>query len=53
MINSVTRWFEITPYNEKYRYLSQTKLKLRGFIDTLDQWKSRMTKYQNLLVMSS
>ena len=34
-------------------YQSQTWLKLLGYLDILDQFKSRMTKDQNLLVMSS
>ena len=53
MINIVTGWFEIAQYDEKKRYLSQTWLKLRGCLDTLDQQKSRMTKDQNLLVTIS
>ena len=37
----------------KELYLSQTNLKLRGFLYTLDQQKSWMTKDQNLLFTSS
>ena len=53
MINPITGWFEIAQYDNKKRYLLQTQLKLCGFLDILDQYKSRMTKDQNLLFTGS
>ena len=47
MIDTVIGWFKITQYDDKKRYQSRTKLRLRGFIDILDQQKSLMTKYHN------
>ena len=35
------------------RYKSQTYLKLRGCLVTLDHWKPNITKEKNLLVMIS
>ena len=37
MINPVTGWSEIAQYDDKNRYISQTYLKLRGYLDTPDQ----------------
>ena len=53
MIYHVTGWFEIAQYDDKSIYLLKTWLKLRHCQDTLDQYKSRMTKDNNLLVTSS
>ena len=53
MIDPVTGWFEIAQYDDKKRYLSQTELKLHGCRNTLEQYKSSMTKDQNLLITSS
>ena len=52
IIDPVTGWFEIMQYDDKNKYQSKNWLKLRGFLDTLDQYKSRMTKDHNLLVTS-
>ena len=57
MIDPVIGWFEITQYNNNIaisiKNLVKTKLKLCERLDTLEKWKSRMTKDQNLLVLGS
>ena len=52
MIDPVTGWFELAQYDGKKRNLSQTQLKLRSCLDTIDQQKSCMNKDNNLLVAS-
>ena len=53
MIDTVTEWFEITQYNGKRAISIANLVKLGGCMDTSDQYKSRTTEGQNLLVMSS
>ena len=49
MIDTVTRWFKITQYDDK---IVISIMNLVGF-NILYQWKSRMTKDKNSLFMSS
>ena len=53
MIDPVTWWSEKRNILIKQRYQLLTLLKLCVYLDTLDQYKSRMTKEKNLLVTSS
>ena len=39
MIYPVTRWFKIRKYNEKMVISITNLVKLRGYLDTVDQWK--------------
>ena len=51
MIDPVTGSFKVTQYNDKTPYQLQTQLKLRGYIYTPNQWKLRINKENNVLVV--
>ena len=44
MINPVTGWFEIMHCNDKRAISIANLVEMRGCLDTLDQWKLRITK---------
>ena len=52
MIDTVTRWFEITQYNDKKGLPIENLVKLCGWSDIYGQQKSRMIEEENSSVTS-